>query len=195
MDPIEAAMIESNRAPGGGRSWLLAILLVGAAAIGFALFLKQSMPPGEKPSPRIGQVFPELKVLGWLNGPGPTAAELQGQVMVIDAWAFWCGPCRMAAPELIELASHYQDSGVRFLGLTSEGSGSLANSRKFLDMTGIPWPNGYGASDVLDALEVETIPIVWVVGRDGRIVDEILGYDPTNRALKDAIERALAQQL
>lgn len=194
MDPTEAAMIESDSIPSRSRSLLLAILLVGATAIGFALLLKQSMPPDKRESSRIGMMFPELKVIGWLNGPGPKPDSLKGKVLVVDAWAYWCGPCRMAAPDLIALAKQYRDRDVLFLGLTSEGSGSLSRSQEFLDTTGIPWPNGYGAGAILDELESETIPVVWVVGRDGRIVEEINGFDPSHTAVKQAIEYALAQE-
>lgn len=192
MDPIEAAMIE-NEPSSRGRSWLLAILIVGAAAVGFTVWLKSSMQPVWVPSPRVGQTFPALEVEGWLNGPGPTADELTGKVLVVDAWAFWCGPCRMAAPSLIELAEQYRDRGVLFLGLTVMGARDLELSRQFLEETGIPWPNGYGAERPLEALNAETLPRVWIVGRDGKIVDEIVGYDPTHQAIRAGIERALAK--
>ena len=194
MDSVEAAMIENDKPPSGSRSWLLAIMLVGAAAIGITLLMKQSMQPVRSSSPRVGKPFPALKVEGWLNGPGPAADELAGKILVVDAWAYWCGPCRMAAPGLIEFERKYRDRGVVFLGLTSEGSESLSLSQKFLDATGIPWPNGYGAVEPLSTLEADSIPVVWIVGRDGRIIDEILGYDPTHAAVKAGIERALAQQ-
>lgn len=194
MDSTEAAMIENDKFRNGGRSWLLAIMLVGSAAIGFTLLMKQSIQPPRSSSPRAEMLFPEMKVEGWLNGPGPTAAELSGKVLVVDAWEFRCGPCRMAAPGLIELEQKYRDQGVVFLGLTALGSEALKFSREFLDSTGIPWPNGYGAVEPLTTLEADAIPVVWIVGRDGRIVDEILGYDPSFAGIKAGIERALAQQ-
>ena len=194
MDSVETAMIENDK-PGSGRSLLMALLLVGAASIGFVLWLKQSMEPARSNSPRIGTAFPALEVQGWLNGPGPTAEELAGKILVVDAWAHWCGPCRMAAPGLIELERKYRDRGVVFLGLTSDGKESLALSKRFLTETRVPWPNGYGAVQPLDTLESDSIPRVWVVGRDGRIVDEIIGFDPSHEAVRSGIERALAEQL
>ena len=194
MDSVEAAMIENDKRPSGGRSWLLAILLVGAAAVGFTLLMQESVQPRPSSSPRVGMLFPALNVEGWLNGPGPTDAELVGKVLVVDAWASYCGPCRGAAPGLIELERKYRDQGVVFLGLTSQGTEALAECEEFLADTGIPWPNGYGAFEPLSALEANLIPTIWIVGRDGRIVDEIIGYRPTHDAVKAGIERALAQQ-
>ena len=193
MDSVETAMIKNDR-PGRGRSWLIAMLLAGTASIGFALWLKQSLEPVPGSSPRSGTPFPALEVEGWLNGPGPTADELKGKVLVVDAWAFGCMPCRMAAPGLIELERKYRDRGVVFLGLTSDGKESLAQSKRFLTETGVPWPNGYGADRPLNTLESDSIPRVWVVGRDGRIVEEIIGFEPSHTAVRDGIERALATQ-
>lgn len=178
----------------GGRSWLVVILLVGVAAIGFTVLMKLSLQPERVPSPRVGRPFPALEVEGWLNGPGPTADELAGKILVVDAWAHWCTPCRMAAPGLIELERTYRDRGVVFLGLTAYGAESLSLSQAFLDDTGIPWPNGYGAVRPLVTLEAESIPTLWVVGRDGRIVDEVIGFDPTHAAVRSGIERALVEQ-
>jgi len=184
----------SEKSPAGGRSWLLAILLVGVLAVGFTVLMKQSIQPDRAPSPRMGKPFPVLEVEGWLNGPGPTADELAGKILVVDAWAHWCLPCRMAAPGLIELERKYRERGVVFLGLTADGAESLPLSKAFLTETRIPWPNGYGAVEPLSALEADSVPTIWVVGRDGRIVDEIIGFDPSHEAVKSGIERALAEQ-
>jgi thiol-disulfide isomerase/thioredoxin len=152
------------------------ILIVAVAALAFAWFLRTSQPPqpqGEDvSSPNIGKPFPELTVEGWINGPGPAAADMTGKVRVIEAWAYWCGPCIEAAPHLRELYEKYHSRGVVFVGLTGEGAENLSRSQKFVEQGQITWPNGYGADQILAALEVHGIPHLWVVDKEGKIAWE-----------------------
>ncbi len=179
----------SEKSPMPGRSLLVMIVLVGLAAAAFTVMFKREMKPNHAPSNFHAKPAPAIKAEGWLNGPGPTDDELKGKVIVLDAWAYWCGPCRAAAPELIALERRYHDRGVVFLGLTSEGEDQLANSRRFIEVTGITWPNGYGAVETLQALNSDFIPQMWVVDRQNRIVWDV----SSNERIEAALDRALAE--
>ncbi len=184
----------SEPTPSRGRSFLLGIVIVGALAIGFASMLKQSIPPARSMSRLVGTQAPQFEVEGWLNGPGPTADELRGKVVVVDAWAWWCGPCRMAAPDMLALEQKYREQGVVFLGLTSEGSDTLAKSKQFLSVTKINWPNGYGASRTLRLLEADSIPHVTIIDRKNVIEDIVMGAGgESHQDIEAAIQRALAK--
>lgn len=145
-------------------------------------------PAGDGAASNVGQPAPPLVADGWLNGPGPNESELQGKVVVVDAWAYWCGPCARAAPEVVDTYEQYKSKGVVFLGLTGEGADANAKSQDFLDRLGITWPNGYGAMDTLEALQVQYLPTLLVIGADGDIAwRSELGGD-----LSEAIDEALA---
>ncbi|MBA4029579.1 MAG: hypothetical protein C0478_01490 [Planctomyces sp.] len=133
------------------------------------------------PLPAFGQE-------GWINGPGPTPAELEGHVVVIDLWAFWCGPCKKAVPDLIKLQKSFESQGVVFLGATNEGGENLDKSQAFVKETSIPWPNAYGTEKLFDELSIEGIPTILVVARDGQIVWR--GHNA--RRAEEAIVKALA---
>ena len=83
----------------------------------------------------------------------------------------------------------YRDRGVQFVGLTTENDLAREAVAQFIEKHGIPWTVGLSADDTFAALEVELIPTVVVVGRDGRIVWKNHFADD---GLEQAIEKALA---
>lgn len=139
----------------------------------------------------VGQNFPPLEVQGWFNGTPPTPESLRGQVLFVDAWAYWCGPCRQLAPNLKKLHAKYAPQGVVFMGLTSMDEESRHYSEEFIAGEEIPWVQGYGASAPLATLQADLIPQVWIVGRNGKIVWDSRADEP----VEQAIERALAQSV
>lgn len=80
------------------------------------------------PSPLVGQPAPDfalpvLSLDGGLDGAseltGDTVrlSELRGDVVVLNFFASWCGPCRVEHRGLTRTASRYADRGVRFFGI------------------------------------------------------------------------------
>lgn len=135
-----------------------------------------------------GAPAPAIEAAGWLNGPAPTPDDLAGKVLVVDAWATWCGPCRARAPELAKIHEQYHGRGVTFIGLTAEGAEQIPVMQEFFRSAGVTWSNGYGAVKTLHEFGNLVIPSVWVVGRDGKIV----WNDASGTPLETGIEAALA---
>lgn len=169
----------------GGKSFSTALLIVISLAVVVTILIRQQtfpqVPMQPIPAPRI-------QADGWLNGPGPTMEELKGKVIVVDAWAYWCVPCRRAAPEMVSLFEKYQDR-VTFIGLTSEGVDADSENRQFLEATRIKWPNGYGAIQTLTDLNAEFIPQRWVIDRKYNLI----WNESSRESIESAIERALAE--
>ena len=117
----------------------------------------------------VGKKFPEIQAEGWINGKAPKIDSLKGKVLVIEAWATRCGPCRALAPEMVKLQKKYQDKEVVFIGMTDENGPLVPTIQNYLKTTGIGWLNAYGAYDTIVKLGAEFIPYVWVVDSTGMV--------------------------
>ncbi len=113
-------------------------------------------------------------------------SELKGNVVLINFWATWCGPCRQEIPDFIELYDKYHEQGFEILGISlSDSKEALINFSKVYNVT---YPLLYGnnkqISEVTSAYGgIPAVPWSFLVGVDGEIIATYPGailkqYDP-----------------
>ncbi len=112
------------------------------------------------------------------NGEIVDARKLEGNVLLINFFATWCGPCRREIPELVKLQEKHADDHFSVVGISVDrGKKSVA---KFAKKMKINYPVAMGDDKVLDDFGgVDGIPVSFLVDRTGYVVKSYTGYiDP-----------------
>ena len=94
--------------------------------------------------------------------------ELRGQVVLVNFWATWCGPCREEMPRLDSLYQKYRKSGFVLLGVNVDDDPhtALATAAKL----GVSFPVLLDTDKKVSKLyDLNTMPSTVVIDRDGKM--------------------------
>ena len=110
-----------------------------------------------------------------LDGKSVRLSDLRGKAVLLNFWATWCGPCKIETPWLVELQNQYGSQGLQVIGVAMDDSGK-EDIAKFARDLGVNYPVLLGKEAVGDAYGgVPALPESFFIGRDGKIVDKIIG--------------------
>lgn len=179
-------MSESPVAARSSSRSVLKVLVLTLASVSILTWALRQANRSQQ-SPLVGQPCPPIQAAGWLNADETPEATSKGQVTVVGAFAWWCGPCLKHSPKDVALFERFHDRGVRFISLTAEGEATLDKTKVFLNAAKYSWPVGYGAKDTLMALAAEYIPQAWVVDSTNTIVWATGSPEPIDAAIQHAL--------
>ena len=159
--------------------WLY-IALFFAAVLTFGDHFKENplsvedVRAGERKGGKAFAVAPDF-TLKALDGKWDALSNYKGQVVVINVWATWCGPCRVEMPSLESLYRRFRAQGVAVLAVSID-KGADAEVKKFVEEYKLSFPVLMDADGQVEKLyPAFSVPVTYVIDKAGRIVARVDG--------------------
>ena len=130
--------------------------------------------------PAIAEPAPDFALTAF-DGARIENQDLKGQVVILDFWATWCGPCKQAMPGLEQLHQRYADRGLTIIGvnygeLSDDPAGGLAQAREYLSHVDLGYQFASPADQRIGDHYKPNLPMAVVIDREGRIAEIYAGY-------------------
>lgn len=174
--------------------WVIVGVLV--ALVGIGLYSAKDQLAAELFPVKIGNAAPNFRANPMAQGAAPkTIADYKGDVVLLNIWATWCGPCRIEMPSMQRLEEQLGPKGLRIVAVSVDVAGFEDAIKTFTEEMKLSFeilhnPEG----DIQRVYQTTGVPETFIIGRDGRLRRRVIGADnwdsPANIAY---LERLLAE--
>lgn len=138
----------------------------------------------------LGDPAAPLQITEWIKGKPVDLATAKGkQVVVVEFWATWCGPCRTSIPHLTEMQKKFKD--VLFIGISNEEAGDV---KPFVKKMGDKMEyavalddDGKTSAGYMAAYGIDGIPNAFIVDKSGSVVWQGHPMDGLEETLADVV--------
>ena len=178
------------------RRWLaftLATLLLGAAWTWFSRVPASVASAGQIPSPREGFPAPDF-TLNTVGGGPATLSAYRGQVVIVNLWASWCGPCRAEMPAIQQVDAANRHRGLAVLAVNGTFQDSESDAQAFAQELGLTFPillDRDGA--VSKRYLLRALPSTFFIDRKGVIRTVVFGGPMSVATIQTQVETLLLE--
>jgi thiol-disulfide isomerase/thioredoxin len=127
------------------------------------------------------------------DGKAIPSDQFKGNVLVLDFWATWCGPCIAEIPAFNRLQDKYEGKGLKVIGVTL-ASGTPKEVKPFITRNKMRYTILMGDDDQAYDFNLVGFPTTYLVTRDFKIYRKYIGAGPGKSARLEADIQSLLQQ-
>lgn len=126
-------------------------------------------------------------------------ADYKGQVVMLNIWATWCGPCRIEMPGIEQLHKTYGPRGLKIVAVSVDAPHTESQIRDFVKQYGLTFQILHDTTGedgaIGQAYQITGYPETIIIGRDGLIRKMLMGASDWNSPLnRGLVERLLAEK-
>ena len=115
--------------------------------------------------------------------------QLEGQVILLNFWATWCGPCKIEVPWFVEFAEQYREQGLVVVGLSVDDTADKI--REFASQYDVNYPMlvGLGQDDFQESFgPIWGVPMTFFIDREGTLCRTHAGIATKEEFEQDIID-------
>lgn len=124
---------------------------------------------------QVANKTPDFSLMD-LDGNHVKLSDYRGKAVILDFWATWCPPCKLAMPHLQEIHANHQQEGIVVLAVSTDQKGATV-VKPFIK------ENGYTFKVLLlnesifeDFGNIRSIPTTFIIAPNGEITEKFVGY-------------------
>jgi peroxiredoxin len=137
---------------------------------------------------KVGKKFPDFDEKD-LKGKPFSLAAYKGNVVLIDFWATWCGPCRAELPNVLSTYAKYHSKGFEVLGISLDDDKEVLEN--FIKTQKMTWPQYFDGKAWENKLSqkygITGIPATFLIDGEGTIIARDLRGPELAKAVGDAV--------
>jgi len=134
---------------------------------------------------RIGELAPDIRGRT-PEGDTLMLSDLRGDLVLLNVFATWCGPCRAEMPHLVEVSEELEGQGIQFIGLNMHENPSAV--RSFRDEFEVNFPLVLDQDGRLtEVYQPVGLPTSWFIDADG-VVRYVFAGPMTKEVLTNILE-------
>jgi peroxiredoxin len=144
----------------------------------------------------VGTDAPDFQAVTLDSAPiGKTLADYRGEVVLLNIWATWCGPCRQEMPSIEAVHQALGPKGLKVVAISTDAPGKEQEIRDFVGEFGLTFDVVHDTTGRLGSTYRTTgVPETFVIARDGTIRKKWIGPEDWNsESNRRLLEQLLAE--